>query len=687
MPNTYPIVTSLNLTGWLAAVQQTPTVVSPQDTEDANVLGAVDRQTRQFVYDYFVQLIDPTLNVLKPAAIGSGTLVNNVPAGALMTNSVATSNIQTGAVTGSTDNTVTTSNGKLATGAVHTADVAAKAITLAKLGDDVTAEIGSAIPSNTITTAMLQDLSVTTGKLHDTAVTTAKIANNAVGPAQLVNGAVGPTQLADNAVQPAKLASASVTNAAIADGTIDGAKLSGNVDGSLLVAGAVTTTQLGTGAVETGNILGYAVTNAKLAGGITGSLIAQGTIVGTTVIGSTPTLGNLAAATVTQAEIASGAVGTLQLAPSCVTAGKIGAGEVNGSSNNSTTPSNGNLANGAVKTADIADYAVTPSKIALAYDSGCILVSGSGSHAFSIVKMQGDAHIDADGTVHVSPPSLFGTTMLVEQATAGTNAGNSLALSLITRGHHSFTPAAWAVLSDINSNLSSSPIAYPSNDGKIYLNAGTYVIEASVPAIGSGLHKALVIPYTAGGSAGAGLVGTVENSGVVVLNPTPTAFSTPTMPGAGYNTTFTQAIVDTQWLFTALVTVYAGSTPSTGSVTLTLNSTGGTIMDSLNLYAENSYAETKMLSVVCNPGDTVYMNNVLDPASSNSIAAVYWTPIINGPLISVCSRVSGQITISNGGYIKIQHWLQKAIANGLGMAFNYSSNPENYSTLKLVKIS
>jgi hypothetical protein len=163
-------------------------LATPADTELASVWPAVDRQTRNWIYDFITNYFDPVTGLLKSSAIGNGT----VPLG-----SVSGTNPQTGG------------QQQLVQGSVQSADLA-------------------------------------TG-----AVTTSKVANLAIGAAQLAVGAVGTSQLADGSVTSSKFAAASIPGSALQPGTLTSALYAANsIPQQALQAAAVANSNIAQRAVD-----------------------------------------------------------------------------------------------------------------------------------------------------------------------------------------------------------------------------------------------------------------------------------------------------------------------------------------------------------------------------------------------------------------------------------------------------
>ena len=184
-------------------------------------------------------------------------------------------------------------------GSVDTTELAADAVTGAKIADNAVGAAalnvsgngtsGQALVSDgdgsfswsTISGGTPADGSITTAKLASDAVTNAKLADNAVHPENL-NGLSGDgtsgqalvsdgdgsfswqtivTSIADGSITSAKLADDAVTTAKIADNAITNA---------LMADDAIDTAEIADGAVETAQLGANAVTAAKIANGSVG---------------------------------------------------------------------------------------------------------------------------------------------------------------------------------------------------------------------------------------------------------------------------------------------------------------------------------------------------------------------------------------------------------------------------------
>lgn len=109
------------------------------------------------------------------------------------------------------------------TGGVGTTQLAADAVTNAKLADNAVQTEN--ILADAVTTAKILDANVTNAKLGPDSVTNAKIADNAVQIENMADNSVGTAEIVDANVTAAKLASDSVTTIKILDANVTTAKL------------------------------------------------------------------------------------------------------------------------------------------------------------------------------------------------------------------------------------------------------------------------------------------------------------------------------------------------------------------------------------------------------------------------------------------------------------------------------
>lgn len=145
-------------------------------------------------------------------------------------------------------------------------------------------------PSETVTSASIQDatiltqdianLQITTNKLADLAVTAAKLASDTITAAQIAADAVGSSELADNAVDTAALQNLAVTAGKIATDSLTASQLAADSVGSSEIgASAVGASEIGTDAVDTDEIKADAVGASEIATGAVGTAeIADGSI-------------------------------------------------------------------------------------------------------------------------------------------------------------------------------------------------------------------------------------------------------------------------------------------------------------------------------------------------------------------------------------------------------------------------
>ena len=106
---------------------------------------------------------------------------------------------------------------------VKTADIAADAITGAKVADD--ALDSEHYTDGSIDAAHLSSDAVSTAKIQNDAVTGAKIADDALDSEHYADGSIDAVHLSDDAVSTAKIQNDAVTEAKIADASVDEARL------------------------------------------------------------------------------------------------------------------------------------------------------------------------------------------------------------------------------------------------------------------------------------------------------------------------------------------------------------------------------------------------------------------------------------------------------------------------------
>ena len=146
--------------------------------------------------------------------------------------------------------------GTVTNGAIDTAQLAAGAVTRAKIASNAVDTLQLA--DGAVTTSKLAFGSVDTSQIANGAVTALKLASNSVTTGKIANFAVDTPELANGAVTTVKLASNAVTTAKIADFAVDTAQLAGS---------AVTTGKLTNEAVTTPKLANDAVTSAKVLNG------------------------------------------------------------------------------------------------------------------------------------------------------------------------------------------------------------------------------------------------------------------------------------------------------------------------------------------------------------------------------------------------------------------------------------
>jgi hypothetical protein len=197
---------------------------TPGDSEAANQLGKVDRQTRAFVYDFLAQVFStgssPKLLV---AAVDAATVAGKIG----------------GSGAGSTQKAIVQ-------GSVGTLDLADDAVTAAKIKDGDVDTIHLA--NGAVETAKLNTEAVTANELADNAVTEDKILDGAVTEDKLGAAAVVASKLDDDAVETSKIKDEAVTLGKLADSLGAGRILvsdSGNRFADVVLSGDATMSSTG----------------------------------------------------------------------------------------------------------------------------------------------------------------------------------------------------------------------------------------------------------------------------------------------------------------------------------------------------------------------------------------------------------------------------------------------------------
>ena len=213
---------------------------------------------------------------------------------------------------------------KVADDAVDTEHLADDAVEQAQIADNAVQQPNLA--SNSVITAKIQDAAVTNAKVADDAIDTAQIADSAVDTAQLANSAVNgdkigagviiAAHLAQDAITPSKIETNAVETDKIDDDAVTTAKIADNAVGSGQIANdAVTNAKIADDAVQTPQIQDGAVTQDKLASGVGGS-VADGGITTAKLADGAVTTPKVADGAITAAKLASGVGNTVDIAPS-----------------------------------------------------------------------------------------------------------------------------------------------------------------------------------------------------------------------------------------------------------------------------------------------------------------------------------------------------------------------------------
>ena len=149
----------------------------------------------------------------------------------------------------------------VAAGAVGTTELAANAVTSAKIVDGTIAAADLAVGAITVSGGF-------GGSITDGTVDANDLAAGAVTSAKILDGTIATGDLTNNAIDVNKLAADAVTSAKILDGTIATGDLANNaIDVNKLAADAVTSAKILDGTIASGDLANNAVTSAKIQDG------------------------------------------------------------------------------------------------------------------------------------------------------------------------------------------------------------------------------------------------------------------------------------------------------------------------------------------------------------------------------------------------------------------------------------
>lgn len=226
--------------------------------------------------------------------------------GKIYTGTVAAAQIAANAITSDKISANAVIAGKIAANAVTTGTIAADAVTSAKIAADaINAEH---VAANAITTDNIVAGAVTGAKIAASTITANNIAANTITAAKIASGTITATQIASGTITATQLASNSVTAVKIAANAITSDKISAN---------AITSAKIATDAIKSRNYVANSTgsylnlqdgsfssknlkwtrdgtltaTNANFTGKITGSTISGGAISGTTITATSGKIG------------------------------------------------------------------------------------------------------------------------------------------------------------------------------------------------------------------------------------------------------------------------------------------------------------------------------------------------------------------------------------------------------------
>lgn len=207
----------------------------PSDTESSNQLGAVDRQTRNWVHDYLAQYFDA--NGLKTGAFSSG--------GSLPTQYIRGAET-TGAARELAAKTVTKFD--IADAAIETALLANQSVTRDKIA--LKTIRAAQIDDNAITGAQIADGAIVARHFSTGGLTGAVFANSSIGAAQLAEQAVGKSNLGLRAVDGTRMVSAAAGEILVGGRVVDGEP---NCLGPVKLSGALTVDPNGVATLSIGS--------------------------------------------------------------------------------------------------------------------------------------------------------------------------------------------------------------------------------------------------------------------------------------------------------------------------------------------------------------------------------------------------------------------------------------------------
>lgn len=161
---------------------------------------------------------------------------------------------------------------------------------------------------------------VAAAQIAASAITAEKIATNAVIAAKIAAGAITSDKLSANSVVAGKIAANAVTTGTIAADAVNADKIAAN---------AILAEHIKAGVITGDKLVAATITGAKIAAStITANNIAAGTITAAKIASGTITATQIASGTITATQLASNSVTAVKIAASAVTADKIAANAV-----------------------------------------------------------------------------------------------------------------------------------------------------------------------------------------------------------------------------------------------------------------------------------------------------------------------------------------------------------------------
>lgn len=260
--------------------------------------------------------------------VASGTLgVFDFGSGAVVAGSVGSGAVASGNVASGSLGFAHLADGSVRSGTIASGQIDwVHAVSGLVSGLILSGRLGSGI----VGTVHLADNSVTSGDIASGQVSQFHLASPAVFSGQLASGIVGSVHLADNAVQSGDLASGVVFRFSLASGAVNSGHLAdASVVSGSVASGAVGFPHLADGSVRSGSIASGIIGTVHLAdASVTSGDVASGVISRFHLASGAVNSGHIGNDAVVSGSIASGIIGTVHLADESVTSGDIASGSV-----------------------------------------------------------------------------------------------------------------------------------------------------------------------------------------------------------------------------------------------------------------------------------------------------------------------------------------------------------------------